>query len=353
MRQLQGEGRLLPPVQLCMQPSPNTMTCYGTAATPAPCINQPSLLLQSKASSNDAAGAEYYYRAYIQAGGEPQVSACCCCFAVGSRHRVPGAPAAGTCRHLGVAQRLRNSCYSEHCASSHRPPLQAWMLSMLLGTYGRLRQADRAWAIYRALRGQGAAAAEAAAEAAEAEQQPWPVRLAAAQRQSPQQQWQQQQQQQADIDTPAAPAAAADGTSAGGSAGEAEQERQHAWDARLAARRRQLADWAEGLVRDLRLDAVPLNEYGYGALLTALSRVGGWVARGAMGGWVVGGSFGWRDLCAWVGRQRLVGALHLDALPHGALLTALPWVGRAAWARDVQRALSCYPPAWDTLLPSH
>ncbi|KAI7835332.1 hypothetical protein COHA_010767 [Chlorella ohadii] len=46
----------------------------------------------------------------------------------------------------------------------------------------------------------------------------------------------------------------------------------HAWEERLAARQRELDSTAQQLVRELRLDSRPLDEYGYGALITALSR---------------------------------------------------------------------------------
>ncbi|PRW51133.1 Glutathione S-transferase theta-2B [Chlorella sorokiniana] len=156
------------------------------------------------ARRNDATRAEHFYRAYIQAGGAP--------------------------RH--------------------------WMLPMLLGTYGRLRQADKAWAIYRQLvpdpqqaqRTQqgGASDADAPSAAGSAAAAGAGVQRSAA--------------------APAA-AAAAEGDSSLG-----EGEEHHAWEGRLAARQQELDSAAAQLVQELRLDVPPLNEYGYGALLTALSR---------------------------------------------------------------------------------
>lgn len=127
------------------------------------------------------------------------------------------------------------------------------MLPMLLGAYGRRREVDKAWALYQALQGGGGqpspAPADAAAEGADG-----------------------------------AAAGAGDAAAAAGpgrpaeTAQQAAQQReqaQRAWEERLAERQRQLAAWAAGLVRDLRLAERPLGPYGYSAVLTALSRVGG------------------------------------------------------------------------------
>lgn len=102
-------------------------------------------------------------------------------------------------------------------------------------------QADKAWAIYRQL---------------------VPGRRQVRQAQQPGAQQQQQPQ-------PAAQEAA--GAAAPGPAHGAEEP--HPWEGRLAARQEHLEAAAARLVRELRLDALPLNEYAYGALLTALSRV--------------------------------------------------------------------------------
>ena len=82
----------------------------------------------------------------------------------------------------------------------------------------------------------------------------------------------------AGADAAAAAAPSAAGGRSGGlaperQAAEATEAEHHAWEGRLAARQQQLEQAAAQLVRDLRLDALPLDEYGYGALLTALSRV--------------------------------------------------------------------------------
>jgi hypothetical protein len=133
------------------------------------------------------------------------------------------------------------------------------MLPMLLGTYGRLRQADKAWAIYCHLlmlrNGQGdqgqqqqhAAAAAAVEGAAGAAQQAG----AGAKQPGTQQQQQQEMPQQ----SPGQPVPAA------------------GWEGRLEQRQRELAAQAARLVSDLRLDEVPFEQYAFGALITALSRV--------------------------------------------------------------------------------
>ena len=133
---------------------------------------------------------------------------------------------------------------------------------MLLGTYGRLRQADKAWAIYCHLlmrrTGQGdqgqqqqqqqqAAAAAAVEGAAGAAQQAG----AGAKHPGTQQQQQQEMPQQ----SPGQPVPAA------------------GWEGRLEQRQRELAAQAARLVSDLRLDEVPFEQYAFGALITALSRV--------------------------------------------------------------------------------
>jgi hypothetical protein len=159
---------------------------------------------------------------------------------------------------------------------SAEPRLQHWMLPMLLGTYGRLRQADKAWAVYRRLleledgrrSGEAAALPSAAAErqrhagaagpagshpfeGLDSETEPGSGSSSAAQHtQRPQQREQLQQQ-------PRGP----------GGVGAAD------WQARLAARRAAVSGEAGALVAGLRLDAAPLTQYTYSALLTALSRV--------------------------------------------------------------------------------
>lgn len=148
---------------------------------------------RARARANDALGAEMYLRQYIQEGGEPQ----------------------------------------------------HWMLPMLLNTYGKLRQADKAWAIYQQLL---------------------------------RQQGQQGQQGQQPGDSPepssaTAPLAAPQGgcTAAEGDNG-GEESGGAAWQARLAQRQARLAAEAERLVRELALGAFPLSDYAYSTIITALSR---------------------------------------------------------------------------------
>lgn len=134
---------------------------------------------------------------------------------------------------------------------------------MLLGTYGRLRQADKAWALFqrlRQLRDGGGAGQEAEEDAATSSQLLAEVRQEPG---SPDRQQQQAQQGQQQVQQQRQELNAADG-----------RGRAHAWDARLAQRRAQLAGQAERLVRDLRLEELPWGHYEYGALITALSRVG-------------------------------------------------------------------------------
>ncbi len=132
-----------------------------------------------------------------------------------------------------------------------------------------LLQADKAWAIYRQL-------------------VPGPQQAQQAEQVQQAQQAQQVQQQQGSLSggqgagAEAGPAAqrmtqdsaacnpTADSAAEAAAAADLEH---HAWEERLAARQRALDSTAEQLVRDLRLDSRPLDEYGYGALLTALSRV--------------------------------------------------------------------------------
>ena len=129
---------------------------------------------------------------------------------------------------------------------------------MLLGTYGRLRQADKAWAIYCHLLtlrpGDQQAAAAAAAAAAEGAAGAGRQAEADAKQADSQQQEQQRQGQPA-------PAAG--------------------WEDRLEQRQRELAAEAARLVADLRLGEVPFEQYAFGALITALSRVRCLPAAGA------------------------------------------------------------------------
>ena len=130
---------------------------------------------------------------------------------------------------------------------------------MLLGTYGRLRQADKAWAIYqrllalRDLPEQLQQQQQQPQQQQQRQQHPGQVQEAgvAQQQQPPQQQQQLEPRQEG---APPQEASAAAG-----------------WQAR---RQRQLAREAERLVGELLLDAAPMDQYAYGALITALSRVG-------------------------------------------------------------------------------
>ena len=133
---------------------------------------------------------------------------------------------------------------------------------MLLGTYGRLRQADKAWAIYCHLLklrngqgGQGQQQQAAAAVAAAALEGP----AGAAQLADADAKQLQQQQQQGGggmpQQRPGQPAPAA------------------GWEARLEERQRALVAEAARLVAALKLEEVPFEQYAFGALITALSRV--------------------------------------------------------------------------------
>lgn len=154
--------------------------------------------------------------------------------------------------------------------SPHSMCLQHWMLPMLLNTYGKLRQADKAWAIYQQLLKQQKQQPGGTAE--HAQQEPRPTGSA---RQS----------------GAAAPTAAAQdgGETAGNASGAAKvskaagdsggavnggAEGGQAWQARLAQRQARLAAEAERLVEELDLGAFPLNDYAYSTIITALSRVG-------------------------------------------------------------------------------
>ena len=133
-----------------------------------------------------------------------------------------------------------------------------------------LPQADKAWAIYRRLvpdpqqaqlAQQGSASGDASGVAAAAAAAP---ATAAAAPSRP---------------ATAAPAAAPGTAARASGGGRPTHGEQHAWEGRLAVRQRELDSMAAQLVRDLRLDALPLEEYAYGALLTALSRVSGAALR--------------------------------------------------------------------------
>lgn len=146
------------------------------------------------------------------------------------------------------------------CAAAprtHTHTLQHWMLPMLLGTYGRLRQADKAWAIYQHLVGRRCLAhtgAEAAGAASGGGSGQGDADMAAP---------------HGSGGPPALPSSQQAQQAGGGEGG------RPPWDARLAAQQAQLQRSVERLVRDLRLDEVPWSHYTYGALLTALSRVRG------------------------------------------------------------------------------
>ena len=144
--------------------------------------------------------------------------------------------------------------------------MQHWMLPMLLSMYGRLRQADKVWALYLELRRRRPELA-ARARAGEA------GHMAAAAATSQQQR--QQQRRLRRQGRGAAPVAAPDAASTGGdgAAMEGAEGQQRRWQARLEARQAEVAAEAEHLATELRLDALPLDLYAYSAVITALSRV--------------------------------------------------------------------------------
>lgn len=136
------------------------------------------------------------------------------------------------------------------------------MLPMLLNTYGKLRQADKAWAIYQQLLNQqGQQSGDSRQQALHAREAQLPPDAAT---------------EPAGVDVAATAAqggatltaAGDDGAAAGGGAGGGA-----AWQARLAQRQARLAAEAERLVRELALGAFPLSDYAYSTIITALSRV--------------------------------------------------------------------------------
>lgn len=133
---------------------------------------------------------------------------------------------------------------------------------MLLNTYGKLRQADKAWAIYQQLLNQqGQQSGDSRQQALHAREAQLPPDAAT---------------EPAGVDVAATAAqggatptaAGDDGAAAGGGAGGGA-----AWQARLAQRQARLAAEAERLVRELALGAFPLSDYAYSTIITALSRV--------------------------------------------------------------------------------
>ncbi|KAL4423402.1 hypothetical protein ABPG77_009980 [Micractinium sp. CCAP 211/92] len=171
---------------------------------------------RARARCNDAFGAEQCLKQYIQEGGEPQ----------------------------------------------------HWMLPMLLNTYGKLRQADKAWAIYQQLLKQQKQQPGGTAEHAQQEPQPTGSAVqasAAAPVAVPQ-----DGSEPAGDSSVAANVSKAAGDSGGAVNGGAEGG--PAWQARLAQRQARLAAEAERLVEELELGAFPLNDYAYSTIITALSR---------------------------------------------------------------------------------
>ncbi|KAL4443286.1 hypothetical protein ABPG75_011023 [Micractinium tetrahymenae] len=218
-----GGGGASPVLQAASRPSPPSR------------LDKLRERFRARARCSDAFGAEQYLRQYIQEGGEPQ----------------------------------------------------HWMLPMLLNTYGKLRQADKAWAIYQQLlRQQGRQQAQQEQQQGQLGQQAQQKPQAQQQQQQGRQQARQHAQQQerhgqrpaAGTEPAAAGAPLAEGEGDEGAAGSSGcaasggAEGGPAWQARLAQRQARLAAEAEKFVRELALDAFPLSDYAYSTIITALSR---------------------------------------------------------------------------------